>query len=70
MFLPFQLEFSLMIVILLSSENYGEMLDDEVLPTMPSDYWLKDDKIRCLLAYMVHCSNKELGVVVEVLLLG
>ena len=43
------------------------MEDEAVLLTIPSDYWLKGAKTRCLLACMVHCSSKEISVQVTTL---
>ena len=37
------------------------MDDDEVIPSIPSDFWLKGCKTRCLLACMVHRTNKEIA---------
>ena len=45
----------------MSFENCVEADDDEVIPSVTSDYWLKGGKTRCLLAFMVHLTNKETG---------
>ena len=37
------------------------MDDDEVIPSIPSDFWLKGCKTRCLLACMVHRTSKEIA---------
>ncbi len=37
------------------------MDDDEVIPSIPSDFWLKGGKTRSLLACIVHTTNKEIG---------
>ena len=37
------------------------MDDDDVISQMPVDYWLRGTNTRCLLACMVHCSNKEIA---------
>ena len=46
------------------------MDDDEVIPSIPSDYLLKGGKTRCLLACMVHRTNKEIASSVASLNLG
>jgi len=35
--------------------------NDEVIPSIPSDFWLKGCKTRCLLACMVHRTSKEIA---------
>jgi hypothetical protein len=35
--------------------------DDGFISQLPSDYWLEGAKTRCLLACMVHQSNKEIA---------
>ena len=37
------------------------MDDDEVISSIPSDFWLKGCKTRCLLACMVHRTSKEIA---------
>ncbi len=46
------------------------MDDDEVIPSIPSDFWLKGCKTRCLLACMVHRTNKEIASIVAALTPG
>ncbi len=46
---------------LISFVNCVEVDDDEVIPSISSDYWLKGGKSRCLLACMVDWTNKEIG---------
>lgn len=45
----------------MSFENAVDVVDHEVMRAIPSDYWLKAGKTRCLLACMVHQTNKEIG---------
>ena len=47
--------------ILMSFEDSLEVGDDAVIPSIPSDFWLKGGKTRCPLACMVHRTNKEIG---------
>ena len=35
--------------------------DDDIISQMPGDYWLRGTTTRCLLACMVHRSNKEIA---------
>ena len=56
--------------ILLSFENSLEVDDHEVIPSIPSDFWLKGCKTRCVLAYMVYRTNKEIASIVAALTPG
>ncbi len=46
------------------------MDDHEVIPSILLDFWLKGCKTRCLLACMVHRTNKEIVSNVDALNLG
>ena len=37
--------------------------DDDIISQMPGDYWLRRANTRCLLACIVHRSNKEIAAV-------
>ena len=52
---------------ILSLADVSEMEENEGLLTIPPDYWLKGGKTSCLLACMVHWTNKEIGSNVAVL---
>ena len=44
-----------------SIKNSLEVNNNEVITSIPSDFWLKGSKTRCLLACMVHRTNKEIA---------
>ena len=45
----------------MSFEDSLEVGDDAVIPSIPSDFWLKGGKTRCLLACVFDKTNKEIG---------
>ena len=44
--------------------------DDQVMAEMPRDYWLKGEKMKLLLACMVHCGNKQIAAQCSLLAAG
>ena len=42
-------------------EKYIGYENEDIIPFIPNDYWLRGTKTRCLLACMVHRMNKEVA---------